>query len=172
MWLVENWHHALGGLKIVRAIGVSVTALPLTMDTRARYGTSLSHTLGRWAERVFNLITAIGCLTLATIACIELALGAIQASAMAHIIALYVFLMLVGTYVSLGFTTPRDKARSVHNMQFFLAGLAMGMFGGIFRAAPAFSVLRMAQNTPGIGLGDYLKCESVALWQKVVAVLP
>ncbi|KAK5728287.1 hypothetical protein LTR15_001422 [Elasticomyces elasticus] len=172
MWLFENWNHASGSLKIVRAIGVSVTALPLTMDTRARYGTALGDTIGRWAEKMFNLITAISCLTLGVTACIELVLGATEASLKPVIDVVYVLAMLVWTYGSLIFATPHDEARSVNSVGAFLAGLATGAFGGFFTAAPAYVVLQKAQDAPGLDLGAYLKCEPVALWQKVVAILP
>ncbi|KAK3658832.1 hypothetical protein LTR56_001703 [Elasticomyces elasticus] len=154
MWLVENWHHPSGSLKIVRAIGVSVTALPLTMDTRARYGAALGDTLGKWADRLFNLITATSCLALGVIACIELVVGAIEASSMAHFAVVYVLLMLLWTYVSFTQAIPHDKARSVYSLRTFVAGLAMGAFGGFFTASPAFTVMSGAQDTPGVGLGD------------------
>jgi hypothetical protein len=41
LWLMTHWNTHDGGLKIVRAISVSLIALPLTMDTKARYGAAV-----------------------------------------------------------------------------------------------------------------------------------
>jgi hypothetical protein len=172
LWLVENWDKASGSLKLVRAIGVSVTALPLTMDTRARYGAALGAIFGGWSETVFTFLTAGSCLMLGVLASIELVLGAMETSLKPFAIVVYVLFMLVWNYVSLVFATPYDGARSMNSLGAFLGGLAMGAFGGLFVAAPAFTLLHSAQDTPGSSLDIYLRCESVALWQKLIAVVP
>lgn len=172
LWLIENWDKALGGLKLVRAIGVSVTALPLTMDAHARYGAALGTILGGWSEKVFTFLTASSCLVLGVLASIELVLGAMETSLKPSIIVIYVLFMLFGTFVSLSFAISLDEARSVNSLDAFCGGLAMGAFGGLFVAAPAFILLYNTQDTPGSSLEIYLRCESVALWQKLIAVVP
>ncbi|KAK3644013.1 hypothetical protein LTR56_009865 [Elasticomyces elasticus] len=142
------------------------------MDTRARYGAALGGMIGGWAEKVFNLITAVSCLTLGVIAFIEVAVGLVEASWTSAEIVIYILSMVLWTFGSFIFATPHDEARSVNGVGSFLAGLAMGAFGGLLTAAPAYAVLKKAQDTPGINLADYLKCEPLALWQKMVAILP
>jgi hypothetical protein len=79
LWLVAYWNTHNGGLKIVRATGVSVTALPLTIDTKARYGAFLEQRYGRWSRITFTLIHASSCMTLGLISAIELVQGAVDA---------------------------------------------------------------------------------------------
>lgn len=62
-----------------------------------------------------------------------------------------------------------------------VADVLMGAFAGVFLAAPAFAVMMTAEqstltsggfSTPETGQDSYLSCESVAGWQKFVAIFP
>ena len=75
MWLLENWNKASTGLKIARAIGVSIAALPSTFDTRARYGEALGRLCGRPAAWTFGMLTAASTVTLTGVSLVELGLA-------------------------------------------------------------------------------------------------
>lgn len=53
-----------------------------------------------------------------------------------------------------------------------VGGLGTGAFGGLFVALPAFLIMLNADEHPGVGLSDYLRCEGVAWWKKMVAIVP
>ena len=178
MWLVENWHHASTGLKLVRAMGVGIAALPSGFDTRARYGRALGGLFGRgrWARAVewgFGALTAASTITLTGVSVVELGLAAKEAgSRKAWMTVGYVFLALLWTYTSLVFVSPHDEAKDNRGWRKRLAGLAAGAFMGLFVAWPAFTVMPTVEEQPWAGLGEYLQCERVAWWQKIVAILP
>jgi hypothetical protein len=172
MWLLENWNKASTGLKPARAIGVSVTALPSTFDTRARYGEALGRFCGRPAAWVFGALTAASTVTLTGVSDIELGLAAKESGKSVWVPAIYVFLLLVWTWGGLVDTSPRDEAKHFSGWAGRLGGLAMGALTELYVAAPAFYVMMAAQDHPGSGLSAYLQCEGIAWWQKMVAVLP
>jgi len=178
LWLVENWHHASTGLKLARAIGVGVAALPSGFDTRARYGRALGRLFGRGrcaraAEWLFGALTAASTITLTGVSVVELGLAAKQAgSGKAWLAVVYVFFTAFWMYLSLSFVSPHDEAKDNGGLKKRLAGLGMGIFGGVFVAWPALVIMQTAERQPGLGLGEYLRCEGVAWWQKMVAILP
>ncbi|KAK3312090.1 hypothetical protein B0H66DRAFT_608358 [Apodospora peruviana] len=45
------------GLMIARGIGVAVSALPLTMDVKGRYGKAMAQRLDLWAHLAFSFFT-------------------------------------------------------------------------------------------------------------------
>ncbi|GAM38647.1 hypothetical protein TCE0_033f09538 [Talaromyces pinophilus] len=175
LWLLENWGKASTGLKIARAIGVGVAALPSTLDTRARYGEALGRLCGWPAAWLFGALTAASTITLACVSVIELGLAAHELVksawvAIFYVIA-YVVFTLVWTYGSLVFASPHDEAKDV-GIKSILGGVAVGAFSGFFVAAPALGVMLVAPDQPGVGLSAYLRCEGATWWQKMVAILP
>lgn len=172
MWLMENWNKASAGLKFARAVGVSVTALPSTFDTRARYGQALGRLCGWPAAWIFGALTAASTVTLTGVSVIELGLAAKGSDRPAFRAAIYVFCLLVWTWASLALTSPHDGAMHLSGWAGRLGGLSTGAFAGVFVAWPAFCVMAAAQNHPGLGLNAYVQCEGAAWWQKMVAVLP
>jgi hypothetical protein len=173
LWLVENWHQASSGLKWARAIGVGVAALPSGFDSRARYGRALGALCG-WepAGLVFGVLTAASTLTLSGVAVVELGLAAKQAGRLGWLGVLYVFFTVVWTHFSLQVASPRDGSKDMTKWMSLLGGSAMGAFGGVFVALPAFLIMLTAEKQPGVGLSEYLQCEGVAWWRKMVAILP
>jgi hypothetical protein len=165
VWLLENWDKASIGLKVVRALGVGVAALPSTFDTRARYGKALSRLCGWPAAWLFAALTAASTI-------IELGLAAKDMGKSAWVAALYVVFTLLWTYVSLAFASPHDEQKDLGGWRRILGGAAIGAFAGCIVATPAYGVLRAAQDHPGMGLSSYLRCEGAAWWQKLVAILP
>ena len=178
MWLVENWGQASAGLKWARAIGVGVAALPSGFDTRARYGRALGRLCGggrqaRVAEMLFAVLTTASTVTLAGVSVVELGRAAKEAGrGKAWLAVGYVFFSLIWVHYSLQFESPYDAAKDNGGWGRRLAGLATGAFGGVFVAMPAFIIMLTAEEEPGAGLREYMQCESVAWWQKMVAVLP
>ena len=172
LWLVENWQHAPGSLKLVRALGIAVAALPLTVDTRSRYGDTLGKLLGAWARCLFNLMTATSCMTLGIVSAILMCLAIQQLHIRWYIIMVYLIFALVWMWGGMNFAVPHDETRSANTVRKILAGLAMGCFGGCFLAAPAFVLFMNAPSSPGVGLAEYVKCDSIATWKKLVALSP
>lgn len=173
LWLVENWDDAPGSLKIVRALEVAVAVLPLTMDTRSRYGDALGQLLGTWASCLFNLITAISCMTLGIVSAILMCLAVQQLGIQWQIIIAYVIFALIWMWCGLVFQVPRDaEAGSANTLDEFFAGLAIGCLSSCFLAAPAFIIFKIAPSSPGVSLGEYVKCDSIAIWKKLVALSP
>lgn len=172
LWLVENWHNAPGSLKFVRSLGVAVAALPLTMDTRSRYGAALGQLVGTWARCLFNFITATSCMILGIISAILMCLAVQQLGIRWYIVMLYIIFAFLWMWHGMSFAIPHDESRLVNSWGKFLAGLAMGCFGGCSLAAPAFVLFTNAPSSPGVGLVEYIKCDSIATWKKIVALSP
>lgn len=174
LWLVSNWHDTpyAGIAKIVRAFAIAVTALPLTIDTKARYAVMLEQRYGRWANRVFTYVHTIATLTLAVTSLIMLALAVIQANIPMQFVPMFIILSIVWMFGSFAFFPPVDGGVPPTNVRTFFAGLAMGIFSGVFTAAPSFGAMVNAPTSPGVGLGDYLGCESASVWEKFVAIFP
>ncbi|KAK3628630.1 hypothetical protein LTR56_002018 [Elasticomyces elasticus] len=175
MWLVENWHQASLQLKLVRAFGVTITALPLTLDTKARYGAALGARCGKWSEKLFNLATATGCLVLGVVASTELVLVAIEIQdSKTYMLVLYPLVLLGGTFIGFGLAVPVDKT-SPMNLYYLGYSVSFGLLAAVLTACLPFAVYTgTAHDVNGTwsNLGEYLKCEPVALWQKAIAVLP
>ena len=174
LWLISNWPNtpSSGIVKLVRAIGISVTALPLTIDTKARYAVMLEERFGRWANRLFTFVHAISTLTLAVLAMIMLIIAVVQANVPMFFIPAYIIFSIIWMFGSFILFPPFDGGMSPHSIPLFVAGLAMGVFGGFITSTPAFGAMMSAPTTPGTTLGGYLKCESVSVWEKFVAIFP
>ncbi|KAK3988888.1 hypothetical protein QBC44DRAFT_328414 [Cladorrhinum sp. PSN332] len=174
LWLVKNWETRSGGLFIVRGLGVSVVALPLTMDVRGRYGRALGERLGGWAQAVFTGVATMGLVVLAVLSVTELLLGLVKGAVGKHywLPVLYFLFMLFWTKGAFVFDSPHDEPYSAGGSGPILGGFVMGCFGGLFVAAPAFAMMLASPNDSGLAVGDYIRCESVALWEKITAIMP
>jgi hypothetical protein len=177
LWLVGNWDKANGALKFARAISVSVSALPITVDTRARYGDVLEKYLGKPFRWLFTIISAVACLYLGLLTLLLLCLAAadwhVPVWTPILVAIAYTLIMLFWTNLSFSDMTPRDEGLpGIRNLGQFLAGLGMGLFGIFFVAQPAGYAVLVSPKSPGVGLKKYAACESVALWRKVIQLLP
>lgn len=172
LWLLENWNKASAGLKIVRAIGVSVAALPSTFDTRARYGEALGRLCGRPAAWSFSVLTAASTVTLTGVAAVELGFAAKELGKSAWMVAVCALFGLLWAFLSFDIASPHDEAKFLNGLPGNVLGLGVGAFAGVFVGAPAFYVMMNAQDHPESGLSAYLRCEGIVWWQKMVAVLP
>ena len=185
LWLIENWSAASGELKIVRGLGISVSALGLTIDTKKRYATKLRDSgpacIGNSACVAFKLINAGSAFGLGLMCAALLVKAAIDLKLQWFIIVIYCVFMVIWTAGSYSFTPPRDGGIKGAGI---IPDILMGAFAGIFLAAPAFAVMQTAEeptltsdgfsypDSGGTSLRSYLSCESVAIWQKMAAVLP
>ena len=183
LWLAANWSSAGGSLKIVRGLGISVTALGLTIDTKKRYAETLrgSSFVGSAACVVFKLVNAGSAFGMGAMCAALLVKGALELELKWYFFVVYCVFMLIWAAGSFAFVPVQDGGVSGAGI---VADVLMGAFAGVILAAPAFFVMRSAEqptvsldgfSTPESGqasLNHYLSCESVAVWRKIAAVLP
>jgi len=174
LWLVENWKEVSGGVEMVRGFGLLMSAYSLTIHTFDHYKLNLSKKLGSWMVLPFACLTALSCLTLGTLSVIELLHGLIKLhptnEGTIFIIAWCSFLQLTGC-MSLMFANPGGDPPE-KTWSGVLAGFFAGAFAGLFIATPAYVLMTDAPKSPGSSLDIYLRCKSVSLWKKLVAVVP
>ena len=183
LWLAGNWKPASGALKIVRALGISITALSLTIDTKKRYASKLSETryLGNPAGVAFKLVNGFSAFGMGIMCATLLIKGAIDASLPWYVMMIYSFFAVVWAAASYQICPVQDGGIRGYGL---LGDILMGAFAGLFLAAPAFALMQSAEQPtldfngfsyPDSGpssLHGYLSCESVAVWRKFVAVFP
>jgi hypothetical protein len=174
LWLIGNWSNgpSSGNIKLVRAIGVAVTALPLTMDNKARYAVALEKKFGKWTSRIFTAIHAFSTLSLGIVSLVMLVVATIQMPIPIFFVPIYLIFSTIWMLGSFLIFPPFDGGMSPNSIATFAAGLAMGIFGGAFTSAPAFGSMNMAATSPGVSLGEYFQCESVDVWRKFIAIFP
>jgi hypothetical protein len=174
LWLAGNWANgpSAGNLKLVRALSISVTALALTMDTKARYAVSVGERYGPWARQTFTIIHAFSTLILGVIAVIMLTVGVIQMKGVPlFFIPVVIFFSFVWMFGSFLLFPPMDGGMPPNSVLTFLAGLVMGVFCGAFTSAAALGSIGFA-STDGATIGQYLGCEGVEVWRKFIAIFP
>lgn len=174
LWLASNYADDpySGKIKFVRAIGIGVTALPFTMDTKARYAVVLEQRYGRWANRLFTWTHAVNVLILGAIEATLLILAAIQIPAPIPFVPVYIVFSGVWMFGSFTLFPPLDGGMSPNSIVMFAAGVAMGIFGGAFTSAPAFAMMGQLPNEPGVNLGEFLSCEEASVLSKFLAIFP
>lgn len=183
LWLVENWTNASGPLKLVRGFGISVAALGLTIDTKKRYASRLrdSKYLGTPACVAFKIINAGSAFGMGLVSAALLIKAVIDMELQWFFIVGYCVFSVIWAVASFSICPVQDGG--IRGMG-IIQDLLMGAFAGVFLAAPAFAVMKNAEfpvldghgfKTPESGsasLQNYLSCGSVAVWQKMVAILP
>lgn len=183
LWLKENWGPASAPLKFVRAFGISVSALTLTIDTKKRYASRLSGkgSLGAIAGVAFQIVHAASAFGMGVMCAALLIKGAIDAHMAWYIIVIYSVFCIIWAAASYRVCGIQDAGIKGFGL---VGDVLMGAFAGIFLAAPAFTVLQTAEqptldsdgfSTPQSGqasLRSYLACDSVQVWQKFVAIFP
>ena len=184
LWIAENWTNASGALKLVRALGISIAALSLTIDTKRRYATKLKNTkyIGSLGYIAFNLINAGSALGMGIMCAALLIKGAIDLSIKLYFIIPYCIFLVIWAVASFRICPVRDGG--IQGKGIFIDVL-VGAFAGLFLAFPAFIVLQTGGEGPTLtpngfvypesgeaSLQQYLSCDSVAAWQKFVAIFP
>ena len=183
LWLAENFNAGGGALKLVRVLGISVSALGLTIDTKRRYAARLrdANYGGTPAYVAFNIMNTLGAFSMG-IMCLSLLIrGAIDLQVPVFAYVVYCIFMVIWTAGSYAFTPVQDGGLKGYGI---ILDLLMGAFAGVFLAAPAFGVMQSAEF-PSLGsdgfvypesgsasLKEYLSCDGVATWQKFVAIFP
>jgi hypothetical protein len=185
-WIAANIGNDNGATKIVKGMTIAVSALPLGIDCRVRYGDSLKQ---KWASTLFNLINSVSCVLQGVFCAILLVHGVIDLNSSETfgfpwpLIAIYPVFSLSWMFGSFALLPMRDggrkRAGQVH-WAGYIFDIGMGAFAGIFLAAPAFGLYQSAQFDKSVSgdnsdvasdLGEYLSCES-QLWRKFAAVVP
>ena len=183
LWLAENWSSSGGSLKIIRAFGISISALSLTIDIKKRYASRLSDTkyLGSPACVAFKIVNAGSAFGMGIMCAALLVKGAVDVGLAWYIIVVYCVFLVIWAAASFNICPVQDGGIKGWGV---VPDVLMGAFAGIFLAAPAFAVMTSAEqptftsdgtSTPASGqtsLRDYLSCDSVAAWQKFVAIFP
>ena len=184
LWLAENWTAVSGGpLKIIRAFGISISALSLTIEIKKRYASRLSDIkfLGSPACVAFKIVNAGSAFGMGIMCAALLVKGAIDMGLAWYIIIIYCVFLVIWAAASFRICPVQDGGIKGWGL---VPDVLMGAFAGIFLAAPAFAVMMSAEqptltsggfSTPDSGqtsLHEYLSCDSVAIWQKFVAIFP
>ena len=187
LWLAENWGPASGSLKIIRALAISVSALSLTIDTKKRYAERLRTTsyLGSPACSAFKIINGFSAFSMGLLCAALLIKGAIDLGLHWYFYVIYCVFCLIWAAGSFSICPVQDGGIKGFGI---IGDVLMGAFAGVFVAAPAFAIMQTAQqptivensgsysfSTPESGqasLKEYLSCDSVAAWQKFVAIFP
>ncbi|KAK3352179.1 hypothetical protein B0T25DRAFT_453731 [Lasiosphaeria hispida] len=183
--------HDIGATKIVKGLTVAVTALPLCIDCRVRYGDALGRA---WRGRVFNFATSLSALVQGGLCAVLLVEGLLDLKSASRggfpviiMAGVYPVFALFWMAASFSFLPMRDggrkRAGQTHWAGYFL-DVGAGAFAGVFLAAPAIALYSSAQfnKRAGLGfgeepssglndLGEYLSCES-QWWRRFAAVSP
>ena len=160
---------------------MAVTALPLCIDCKVRYGDKFS--LG-WLRVLFNLVTSTSVLLQGVFCGILLVTGAIDVNSSGNVpffvFIVYPLFSLVWMFGSFQIVPMRDggrkRAGQAHWAGYFL-DVGIGAFSGLFLAAPALMLYMSAThggfngNNGVSDLGSYLSCET-RVFRKWAAVMP
>ncbi|KAM0806011.1 hypothetical protein BDR22DRAFT_959025 [Usnea florida] len=179
LWLAEKRTASGGSLKITRAIGISISALSLTIDIKKRYASRLSDIkfLGSPACVAFKIVNAGSAFGMGIMCAALLVKGAIDLGLAWYIIIIYCVGLVIWAAASFRICPVQDCGIKGWGI---VPDVLMGAFAGIFLAVPAFAVMQSAEqptpfSTPESGqasLREYLSCDSVAVGQKFVAIFP
>ncbi len=175
LWLVTNWSSASPSLLFARSLCVSVVALPLSMDTRARYGRALGKKIGgKVTEWLFSVVTTVGLVTLGVISAIELGMYAVKHSSSSKTLMIteMVFLLLVFGWGSLVGFPPLDVPLTATSLRQVKHGFVTGCIAGVIMAALSMVEMDESARSPGLSVLDYIKCQSIPWWERALAVLP
>ena len=169
LWLTANWSAASGQLKLVRGLGISVTALGLTIDTKKRYAERLGGIYGV----IFKLINGGSAFGMGAMCLALLVKGAIDLSLKWYFILIYCVFCVIWTAISFKIVPVSDGGIQGSGI---ILDVLIGAFGGIFLAAPAFMVMNTSEfgshESGSASLNKYLSCQSVSVWRKMAAILP
>lgn len=185
LFLAANWSRpGVGAAKLVRGLTVAVTALPLCVDVRVRYGERLGRR--KWMRVGFNVVTAGSC-SLQGVFCglllgrgvVDLGVGGGRGFPSVVAIAVPVYLVFAALWAmaSCSLLPMRDGGRREESKLWvfgYLRDILAGAFAGIFLAMPAVMLYFGVARVGGDGAQDlsaYLNCEK-QVWRKMAAVLP
>lgn len=196
--LAQVSRHDNGGAKLVKGLTVAVSALPLGVDCRVRYADAMPWS---WARRSVNLVTALSALLQGGICATLLVTGVMDlldppqeerdpddpfagfpssrpAIPVPALVVPYLVFAVIWMLASFAMMPMKDGGRMGAGKKHwagYILDVGMGLFAGVFLAAPAFALMSNATfATDSSGWGDlqeYLNCEK-AVWRKFAAVVP
>ncbi len=175
LWLVKNWSNASPMLLLIRGVSICVVALPLTIDTKARYGRALGKRPGGLvAAWLFSVVTTVSLVTLGVISTIELSMFAVKiyTPSLKWWTAYIMLVMVFWTCVTLLCIPPRDIPSTSGSFGEVLSGFMMGCFAGLYAAFPLFIMMQGSSHSPGMSITNYVRCQSISWWERAIAVLP
>lgn len=193
LWTAANFGNSNAGpAKIVKGLTVAVSALPLCIDCKTRFGAALRRRTGVvWMSYAFDLTNSLSCLLQGGISAALLITGVLQTNAALDsnpdypsgsgiplpFVGIYPIFCLIWMAASLRILPLRDGARGPSNI---ILNFLVGAFAGLALAAPAFALWQNASFDEKYGgdggggsssLADYLSCETQA-WRRFAAVAP
>jgi len=183
LWVAENWTAASGSLKLVRGLGVSISAISLTIDTKKRYASKIEEAryCDAFASALFKIVNGVSASGMGIICVALLIKGAVDLNLAWDVFVIYCVFVLIWTAANFALCPVQDGGIKGFGI---IPDVLMGAFAGLFLAAPAFDLMQSAEqptltsggfSTPDSGqtsLKKYLACEDVAVWQKFVAIFP
>ncbi len=175
LWFVKNWNSPLLALSLIRGVSISVVALPLTMDTKALYGTALGKWGGgKFTEWLFSVVTTVSLVTLGVISTIEISLSVLKHLTPSNRwqIAVGVSFLVMWGWASLSAFPPLDVPFGGSSPREVLHGAVIGCCATLFVALPQFILMEAASRSPGMSIRNYITCSSVPWWERAIAVLP
>ncbi len=140
----------------------------------ARYG-------GAFASALFKIVNGVSAFGMGIICVALLIKGAADLNLAWYFFVIYCVFMVIWTAASFAIWPVQDGGIKGSGI---IPDVLMGAFAGLFLAAPAFDLMKSAEqptltsggfSTPDSGqtsLKKYLACEDVAVWQKFVAIFP
>ena len=178
LWVAENWTAASGSLKLVRGLGVSISAISLTIDTKKRYAskTEEARYCDAFASALFKIVNGVCAFGMGIICVALLTKGAVDLNLAWYFFVIYCVFIVIWTAASFAIWPVQDGGIKGFGI---VPDVLMGAFAGLFLGAPAFAEQPIMTSggflTPDSGqasLKKYLSCEKVAVWQKFVAIFP
>ncbi|KAK3380915.1 hypothetical protein B0H63DRAFT_510877 [Podospora didyma] len=177
IWVAANAHnHTVGAAKIVKGFTCAISALPLCIDCKVRYGDKVPTGVGRY---MFNLWTALSALFQGILGGFLLGTGVDDLYRVAGktgaggggslalpVAVIYPIFSLVWMYGSYILVPMRDggrrRAGQAHWTGYFM-DVGMGAFAGLFLAAPAFVLFMSARfDKNGHGGGGWTGASDLA----------
>ncbi|KAG2121436.1 hypothetical protein DEU56DRAFT_95798 [Suillus clintonianus] len=174
LWLADNFHSASPELKVVQAFAIGTSTLAITANPKIRSSEN------RWRNFIgvaFNTITGISLLILGVLPWVLYGSAYVEATGHNRVVTILLSLLeipitsIMEAVLLLFIWLGPDLHDLPTSLKFILNILAIGCFAAII-AAPAFIIMWKAPTSPGLGLKDYLQCEGLALWRKIVAIIP
>ncbi|KAK4143650.1 uncharacterized protein C8A04DRAFT_28642 [Dichotomopilus funicola] len=197
--LAQYSRHDNGGAKLVKGLTVAVSALPLGVDCRVRYADAMPWS---WARRSVNLVTALSALLQGAICAVLLVTGVMDllnppekeedpndpwagfpsssqpTIPVPAVVVPYLVFAVIWMLASFAMLPMKDGGRMGAGKKHwagYILDVGMGLFAGVFLAAPAFALMSNATfATDSSGWGDlqeYLSCEK-DVWRRFAAVVP
>ena len=192
-WLARHFHSASGGLMFARASGVGVSLVGMSIDYKARVITALGSRFGMPVAVLLSIYTIMARLALVGVMSAEY-IVAIQRAGIPltkfQIVSTIFFsaLLCLMTYVWIpGRDCDADDDDDKHTMCPSGANIMQGGFWGMCFMSLCWAVVAgicvfciciiayvvyfAADNSNGLGISAYAKCERIDVWSKIQSLI-